>query len=536
MASSLAQQFMDRFAGLQRAHGRYAVGSELSADEKGKFTGSRGTRPNELVTLELWEQHLKGEIGIGIIPITDDATVHFAAIDIDVYRTPCASCNSGGAQNTKGCKACIAGFTPLDLIHLQKKIIGLDLPLIVTRTKSGGAHLYLFTSEPVPAELVRGKLLEWAVALGHPGVEIFPKQSRLASVNDVGNWINMPYQGGDKTNRYGIKPDGSPLSPKEYLKLAEKMAVSEDDLANIELPEIDEDWTDSPPCLQVLAALGFREGGRNNAMFDIAVYLRKRHGDGWERYIDHYNTTYFFPPLPSREVRILATSVNKKTYNYKCKDMPIVSVCNRAVCLTRACGVGTAADDPGVVFGNLVKLKTEPPTWIWDVNGQRLELTTLDIMDQRKFQARCMEVLSIWPNPIKQGTWNTMVRERLAAVEDVEVPIDATKEGQLWSHLSDFCTSKVRGKALDEIMLGKPFTDAKLQRTYFRGLDFMQYLTQHRIAGVAERDLWRWLRRMKAEHHSTSLKGKFVNYWSVPAFAEQTEEFTVPRTEQPGAM
>lgn len=533
--ASLAKQFMERFSGLERAHGQYTVTGLSAEGDKGKMTGSRGTHPDEPVTLELWEGHLAGRMGLGIIPIRDDATVRFAAADIDEYKVKCIECN--GAKD--GCEACEhRGWNYLDLVALQAKIVKLDLPLLVTRTKSGGAHLYIFFREPVKADLARAKLAEWVVALGYPGIEIFPKQSKLANENDVGNWINMPYAGVETeagTNRYGIKPDGTPLTAKEYLKLAEKMAVADEDaLGAIELPDVDEDWEDAPPCLQVLAAQGFSEGSRNNSLFNIAVYLRKRHGDdgAWQRFVDHYNESYIHPPLATREVGILSRSVNKKNYNYKCKDLPIVSVCNRAVCLTRLCGVSSNADDPGVVFGPLVKLKTDPPTWIWDVNGQRLELTTDAIMDQRKFQARCMEVLSIWPNPIKPATWNTMVREKLASIEEIDVPVDATKEGQLWSHLSDFCTSKVQGKALDEILMGKPFTDDKIKRTFFRGADFMQYLTQHRVSGVSERDLWRWLRRMEAEHHSQSLKGKNTNFWSVPAFPIQTEDFAVPRTAQ----
>ena len=538
MASSLAKQFMLLFAGLERAHGQYTV-TGLSPDgTKGKMTGSRGTHPDEPVTLELWEDHLAGRMGLGIIPIRDDATVMFAAGDIDEYQVKCIECN--GAKG--GCDKCEGrGWNYLDLVALQAKIVKFDLPLLVTRTKSGGAHLYVFFHKPVPAELARAKMAEWVVALGYPGIEIFPKQSKLANENDVGNWINMPYAGceGGETLRYGIKPDGTPLSAKEYLKLADRMAVQDEDaLRAIELPEVDEDWEDAPPCLQVLAAQGFSEGARNNALFNISVYLRKRYGDdgAWMKFVDHYNSSYIHPPLPDREKSILAKSVNKKAYNYKCKDLPIVAVCNRAVCLTRACGVSSASDDPGVTFGPLVKLKTDPPTWIWDVNGERLEVTTEVLMDQRKFQAKCIEVLSVWPNPIKPATWNTMMREKLAAVEEVNVPVDATREGQLSSHLQDFCTSRVQGKALDEILMGKPFTDDKLKRTYFRGMDFMQYLTSHRVSGVSEKDLWRWLRRIDADHHSGSLKGKSINYWSVPAFPMQTEDFAVPRAKVEGEM
>lgn len=508
---------MNLFAGLTRAHGRYAVGSGLLTDAKGKATGSRGTRPNEPVTLELWEEHLAGKIGLGIIPLRDDATVKFAAGDVDEY--------------------------PLDLVALQAKVVKFDLPLIVTRTKSGGAHLYVFFNEAVPAALARAKMSEWVTALGYPSIEIFPKQDKHFTAegeDSTGNWINMPYQGGDNTNRYGIKADGSALSAKQYLALAHKMAIEDEQaLLAIELPEVDQDWTDAPPCLQALVAQGgFSEGARNNAMFNVGVYLKKRYGDegSWMGFVDHYNSAYFHPPLPTREKQILIRSVNKKTYNYKCRDLPIVSVCNRAVCLTRLCGVATTGDDPGVVFGEMVKLMTDPPTWIIEVNKEKIELTTDQLFDQRLFKKKCSEILSVVPNMMKPTTWSALVKEKIETSEALEVPTDATREGQLWSHLSDFCTSKVQGKALDEIMMGKPFTNEKEQRTYFRGTDFLQYLTQHRVSGVSERDLWRWLRRMEAKPHSQNLKGKTTSFWSVPSFPAQTEDFAVPRTDNPEAM
>ena len=48
-----------------------------------------------------------------------------------------------------------------------------------------------------------------AEKLGFAGSEIFPKQDALAKPEDKGNWLNMPYFGGDATDRYGIKPAGT---------------------------------------------------------------------------------------------------------------------------------------------------------------------------------------------------------------------------------------------------------------------------------------------------------------------------------------
>lgn len=513
--SKLAERFFARFAGLHRTHGRYAIGTQLQADDKGKLTGPRGTR-HEPYTVELWEGHLKGDFGIGVVPIMDSAMCVFGAIDIDDYT--------------------------IDLKALNAHVRKLNLPLVVCRTKSGGAHLYLFTKEPVTAELMRTKLLALALAMGFPETtEVFPKQTRLASERDDGNWINMPYASGEHSTRYALDPKtGEALTPLQFLNYADKLAISESELQALELEIEEEEETDlfenGPPCLQKLEKQGFGDW-QNNGLFNVGVYLRKRYGEDWTNYLEKYNQALMDPPVPSKDVMSTMKSVGKKSYSYMCKQEPICGVCDRGVCRTREFGVGRRlGDDPGVSFGPLVKLETDPPTWIFDVDGARMELTTTELMDQRKFQAKAIEVLNKWPPLIKPEVWKKIISEKLTEVEKVEVPVDATREGQLWVHLSRFCTSKVSGKALDELLMGKPFTDEIEGRSYFCSSDFMQYLTQHRVSGVSERELWRWLKRCKAEHHYGMVKGKGLNYWSVPAFEKQTEEFKVPIVEQKDAM
>lgn len=472
---------------------------------KGKLEGEAITRHSP-VTAALWARHLRGDksFGLGIVPIRDDSTCSWGAIDVDVY--------------------------PLDLPPLNAEVARLGLPLVTCRTKSGGAHLFLFMHEPVAAEVVRTQLMEWAIVLGYPGVEVFPKQTRLASEKDDGSWLNMPYQSGTRTTRYALGSDGSSLTPEEFIALANSICVTVEELRAIELPEelrLDDFLVGAPPCLETLARSGFPEGTRNNALFNIAIYLKKRYGDDWVPYLQDYNERFMDPPLGSKDVNQIAKSVNKKSYGYKCKDQPISGACNRQICLTRDFGVGGNSGDPGVVFGDLLKLETEPPVWIWDVNGARLELETDDMMDQRRLHKLVINTLNIWPTMIKAPAWQEIVRAKMAAVQVIEAPRDATQEGQLWIHLQNFCTSKVKGKSLDEILMGKPFTENG--RSNFRSADFLAHLQKERVSGVNAKSLYQWLRREGVQHHFSLIKGKGVNHWSVPAFDEQTEDFEVPR-------
>ncbi len=534
--STVVRAFAARFAGLARSHGRYLVPTGTAPDARGKVDGKAWTSRKKLTEAD-WAAHLSGApvtvahgdgrltgvLGLGQVPIRDDGACAFGAIDVDVY--------------------------PLDLIALNEKVQRLHLPLVVFRSKSGGAHLYLFASEPVPATLVRDRLTRWAAALGHAGVEVFPKQTRLVTEDDEGNWINLPYAGGDRSSRYALDPaDSHALTVEEFLSLADEVAVTATRLQDFEISHlngavvhatvdghVDDRLIGAPPCLVTLVMRGPIEHHRNDALFDFAVYYRKRHGGGQVEALLHLaNADYAGPPLAGADVTATARSVAKKDYNYKCRHAPIAAVCDRRTCLTREFGVTGGAHTPeetGVVMGELVKLQTDPVTWLWEIDGAQLEFTTTEIMDQMAFHAKVIEVLSRWPHAMKPAAWKTLVSERLSRCDHIAVPLDATRRGQLWVNLQRFCTSRVVGKSLDELLMGKPYTDEQNNKTFFCSSDFLQYLQQHRFGALGERELYGWLRELDVEHHYGPIKGKDINYWSVPAFATQTEPHAVPRAD-----
>ena len=135
-------RFKEIFIGLERAHGVTFVDKKgVDGEEiKGKSFVKR-----EPVTDNLWINHLQG-VGpsLGIIPINEQNKCVWGCIDIDSY----------------------AGFDHQKLIN---KIKLLKLPLVVFRSKSGGAHVFCFTTVPVTAQLMRDKLLSVSDVLGYGG-------------------------------------------------------------------------------------------------------------------------------------------------------------------------------------------------------------------------------------------------------------------------------------------------------------------------------------------------------------------------------
>lgn len=538
MVLALADDFARIFAGFEHAHGRYVVAPGTRPDERGKVQGQANTRPRP-VTLRDWSDHLSGIDAIGIVPIRMDDTCIFGAIDIDVY--------------------------PLEHIDLAKACADAGLPLVVCRTKSGGAHLYCFTKVPVLASLMRRKLLEWARYLGYEfiidkktgkrrSVEIFPKQDHIESEEDRGSWINIPYYGGARSLRYAVGK--RVLSVEEFVACVDAKSVADE--AELEMidpvrPERpapspnngaqtvaklpDKPMTGAPPCLLTLARIGFDAGSRNNSLFNLAVFSKKSYPPGWKDMVHNFNQTLLNPPLTEDEVKITIKSVERKNYQYKCKDQPIVDHCDRKVCLTCEFGVGggVMVGESGLEFGKMTKVVTKPVMWLWFISSEVLELETADLMNQRKFQARVLEGLNYWPPVIKPAEWRKHIQEATQAADRLEVPDDATLVGQVIEQLGNFCTSRVAGRSLDELLMKKPFTADG--RSYFVVADFISWLIQHRFpTRIDERQAYLLLRDHDLQHHRSTLKGKEMGYWSVPEFQKQTEEHTAVRRTPEEAM
>lgn len=278
-----ADQFRELFKGREMFYGQYGDGAEK------KIQTLKGAAP-----LEAWERHLTG-IGpyLGQIPIRLDNTCYFGAIDID---------DDG-----------------IDHQALASRVKELALPLITCRSKSGGAHLYVFFRDSVPAPVVVKTLKIWAEALGHKqnadgrAVEIFPKQSALRA-KDSGNWINLPYYGGDLSTRRAVNSQGELLTLSEFIAVAEMLMVpNAAALSDIQFADKGV-FAHGPPCLQKLHALGYEEGSRNNGLYNVAVFFKLADQDNWREHLREYNASHFSPPLKPSEVDTIIQSVDRKDY------------------------------------------------------------------------------------------------------------------------------------------------------------------------------------------------------------------------------
>jgi hypothetical protein len=158
------KKFIEIFSGLTRAYGQT---QSRHKNEAGKLEAKSWIVKEDL-TEQRWTDHLDGkEPSLGIIPIRDDNTCTWGAIDIDTYD----------------------GFDHKKLVN---KIVEKKLPLVVCKSKSGGAHVFLFLRQACSAKDMQMKLAEIAAWLGYGESEVFPKQIEL-NAKGTGNFLNLPY-------------------------------------------------------------------------------------------------------------------------------------------------------------------------------------------------------------------------------------------------------------------------------------------------------------------------------------------------------
>jgi len=244
------ERFAAIFQGLSRAQGRHTP-SEVTEGVKAE---GKSIVIKASPTIDHFTRHLSGELHLGIIPINDESMCRWGCIDVDQYD--------------------------LDLDELVNRVTRTGLPLFLCRSKSGGAHLLLFTREWVPAVAMQSKLLEIAESMGYPpGIEVFPKQTTMTE-DRVGNWLNLPYQGGDATVRYWLPADHKPASLSRFLVEVEAKAISLEELEGlwpvpVDAPRGEGEFDDGPPCLEALYQLKIT-GNRNVGLSNVLTYLNKK--------------------------------------------------------------------------------------------------------------------------------------------------------------------------------------------------------------------------------------------------------------------
>ena len=213
-------KFKEIFLGLERAYGTFQPKESLREDNKAE--GETDTQKScrgffvGKSSKGLWPS-------IGIFPINDEDKCRWGCIDVDEY--------------------------PIDHVSIAQKIAGKNLPFIVTKSKSGGAHIFLFFKEYVNAGIVHHKIRDLASSMGLGHCEVFPKQEKLLREGnesdwEVGSFLNMPYHNGlDQTDRYAFDDKGNVLNLDGFLAEVEKKSLTTEELKSYHLKKKNQSFT-----------------------------------------------------------------------------------------------------------------------------------------------------------------------------------------------------------------------------------------------------------------------------------------------------
>ena len=458
MFSESVDRFRKLFTGNTRSHGKHLEG-------RSETVRSEASVPD-------YNNHLDGKCGLGVVPIMDDGNLWFAAIDID-----CHGASEQDQINTK---------------ELAAKVEAEKLPLIVCRSKSGGAHLYLFCREPTKAIAVRQTLSSWAAKIGYPGAEIFPKQHILRS-GHLGHWLNMPYFAGDDTNRYAVVK-GKRLNLSEFLTEAESRLLDVKAFNG----GTDIDTSEAPPCVVAIIRDGADKGFRNEALYNIAVFLKKSNPE-WRQIAMNISQTAFPFPLSLEEAKRTIDSAGRRDYHYKCRQEPCVSFCDAAECVKRKFGVKSGAPSMPTRFDKLVRYNTGPAVWELYVDGKEIKFYRFaDLLSYKRVKEEVGDRLKVLLPTIKQAQWEQVLEELIKLAEDRDAPNEASVTGMVASRLVEFVRrSGVLDRADEESDLMNCFMGGCSGHTIdgtkgilFRMSDLRDYLKKVRMDDARSTDLW----------------------------------------------
>jgi hypothetical protein len=442
-------KFKEIFEGNNSAYGQLILSG--STTDKGKAEGKAFIK-RQPVTDILWQEHLDGkDPALGVIPINENNECKWGCIDVDQY----------------------------DLNHLSimRDIKGMGFPLVTFRSKSGGAHLFLFAKEFIPASLMQSKLKAMAEALGYAGSEIFPKQTEiLVERGDTGNFLNLPYHGGTRGLRYTFKAGGEAASLESFYSIYDEWAQTKEEIENIivKKTEVVEAFQDGPPCLNKLAQDGFGEGSRNNALFNVAVYHKQASPDNWEDKVMEDNSKWMNPPLSFQEVKQLLASVGKRGYDkYRCKEQPICGVCNAAKCRTKKFGVGFE-EEQMPELDTLTKITSNPPQWFLNVGGKRVELKTEQLHNPNLFAIAVLDQANVVsPIPKAQDWREIYLKTLMQNLQEIEPLESLDPMNQIVNLLYDFTVNRPAARTKEDILNKMSWTDEGY--TYFRMDDFYSF-------------------------------------------------------------
>lgn len=502
---------VDRFAVLFRGNPSYHITCNPQLPKDKQVI----TRKAEYTLAEM-QAHLAGSMGLGTSPLLPDHTCVFGGIDIDVRDG-----------------------VPVSLTAIVARVADAHFPLVVCRSRSGGAHLYVFFRRPAPASRVRALLGKWAAKLQIEGTDCIIPAADFQQIDvdgrpHISRSFNLPYLGGDATDRYAIARDGvTQLTLAGFLDLAEASLVEPSMV--MELPSTDYDQ--APPCVQRLIDEGIPAGLRNEALTQIAIYQRRREPelDPLPALLD-YNARLVDPPLKQDEVKKIAKSINRRDYHYRCKIEPCKSLCNSAVCVTRKYGITRSegrdnqASDvlADITFDDICRVQNTADGGVYklSINGHAATVAATRLFSVSGARILLAESFHlVLPGAVGHNKWVDFITPLVASArEQITAPEVDTESGAIGEQLDEFIAGRLAktpdGADADATMMhrGRLKVSPILEEgsVVLRMQTFIRFCRDRRMRLPPENDIANLMRKLGWEHKRLRTPDGVVPVWFIP--------------------
>ena len=448
------KEYIEYFSGLKRSYGVCKIddGYIDEATGKKKWKHEWAKTP---VTHKDYEDHIKGIKSIGIQPCTDEGMARFGAIDVDKYPI-----------DTK---------FYLDIIQDKK------LPIIPILSKSGGLHLYVFTTRLVKAKEIRNFLEELLFVFKLPqSTEIFPKQTQLISTDGTvsnGNFINLPYNGDD---RKALDIDGSKMPFQKFVQTVGLNLVDPKNFKQIKLDLVrkelmggGEEFEDGPPCLQKLTkeVMSFTDG-RDRFLYNYMVMAKKKYPDTWKKMVLQAGRKYFTFDEHWTDTHIESKIKNweKQKKGFTCSDPLLEPNCMKALCMKRKYGVLSGEKENYPTLSNLQKINYKPnPEWRVTVEhpeeGETIQLhlkNTYKLTQANEFKTVLFEQAIIVAPSIKQDQFDQILKS-ISGKNQVEIiePAEGTSPLEILKKLLQKHIYGAQATSFMSFSSGRPLVEDK---------------------------------------------------------------------------
>jgi len=487
----MIDKFINIFEGLSSAYGQFRKdNNRLSVKVEGKSFIEK--KP---VTKELWQNHLNG-IGsnLGVFPLTREGTCKWGAIDIDVNN-----------------------FDYEDLLNRIRKQ---KLPLIMFRSKSGRAHVYMFMKDFTPAQEVQTVMKKFAGKLGLADKldRVYPMQTSLGK-NDFGSWLNMPYYNQEETSTCAYKDNFDGATIEEFFEMYDKYVQTdlsqhlvEEVKQNIKKPKEKtlEDFL--LPCTKNCLKLNnnkIPDENRNDYLLHMYTWSMRAVEKGVkkipeyskmdaETLLKYFNQEYMVKPVEEKEIQNTIFKSKDKEYKYLCKKPTITKYCDSSACTRHLCGI-TPLDAEKLVkatqaLGKITRYLSEPPIFFESVdvkneNGSgykriRVEMQGEDIMNKQKWLNKLANqgyFPHISLHEQKSSDFLVMQYERLENCLNEAADEEASEDFEFKSIIYSFVNKMTVSYNKEDLLKNACYVNKDTHELDFKLPSLMEYLKSNHI-------------------------------------------------------